>query len=402
MPDIVLLILTVPTITAVIGWFTNLAAVKMIFHPEKFFGIRPVGWQGIIYKQSHKFATGIAEMATDNLLSPKEVAERLDPDELEAIFAATLDTETKEVCREAAEVIRPGAWDVLPDHVKTMVIEQAKAKTRTITRDVFDKLRAKSEELLDLHRLVYMALSGDNVRRLARLTHKIGHKEFKFIEYYGGVFGFIIGTAQIGVWSLMQTWWLMPIFGCIVGLVTNWLAIQMIFRPQEPKKYFGLFTYQGLFAKRQKEIAHDYGEVSAAEILTPANFIRIVTEGDSGKQIAALITEIVTERLEAEWKMVQPMVPVEVTPEMLEQIRQIVINRVTAQAPSIQPDVEKYLAKKLDVQNTVETRLANMEKPKFERLLRGIFEEDELTLIVVGGFLGAAVGVAQGALVLAL
>jgi uncharacterized membrane protein YheB (UPF0754 family) len=48
----------------------------------------------------------------------------------------------------------------------------------------------------------------------------------------------------------------------------------------------------------------------------------------------------------------------------------------------------------------VEERMAVMSKPEFERLLRGIFEEDELTLIIIGGVLGGAVGLFQGAVVL--
>lgn len=42
-----------------------------------------------------------------------------------------------------------------------------------------------------------------------------------------------------------------------------------------------------------------------------------------------------------------------------------------------------------------------MSKPEFERLLRGIFEEDELTLIVIGGVLGGLVGLIQAGIVLA-
>ena len=52
--------------------------------------------------------------------------------------------------------------------------------------------------------------------------------------------------------------------------------------------------------------------------------------------------------------------------------------------------------------NTVRDRMSELSKPKFERLLRAIFEEDELTLIIVGGILGGAVGVLQGMLVLTL
>jgi len=60
------------------------------------------------------------------------------------------------------------------------------------------------------------------------------------------------------------------------------------------------------------------------------------------------------------------------------------------------PEFENYLAEKLDIQRSVEDKLAKMPKPEFERILRGLFEKDELTLIIIGGVLGGLVGLVQG------
>jgi len=402
MPDILLLLLTIPVITALIGWVTNWAAVKMIFHPEKFIGVGPVGWQAILTRRSHIFATGVADMATENLISPREIAERLDAAEMEKLFAETLDEQSEQVIKEAAELIHPGAWEQLPEPARQMIIAQVRAETKKLVHELFDELQGISEEILDLRKLIYDQLSGKNVGVLIRLTKRIGKKEFKFIEYYGGVFGFIIGLAQVGVWTVMGTWWLMPIVGVLVGLVTNWLAIQMIFRPQQPKKYFGLITYQGLFAKRQAEIAADYGDSAAADLLNPRNLIRLVTEGEAGERIAKLVTDAISLKLETEWKKLEAMVPIKVTPEQLEQVKQVIVRSITESAPEVQPKLEAYMERKLDIAKTVEDRLSSLPKDDFERILRGIFEEDEITLILVGGFLGGLVGLLQGALVLGL
>ena len=65
-------------------------------------------------------------------------------------------------------------------------------------------------------------------------------------------------------------------------------------------------------------------------------------------------------------------------------------------------EVEQVVAERLDVAKLVETRLGDMDKADFERLLRGIFEEDEWILVVIGGVLGGLVGLLQAAVVLAL
>lgn len=402
MSDFLLLFIIVSGVTAFIGWVTNWAAVKMIFHPEKFVGLGPVGWQAIIARRGDKFATGVADMVTNNLITAEELAGRFDPDELEAVFADTLDEELRAMCRDAAEVIQPGAWGNLPDHVKEMALAQAKAQSRELSHDIFGRLQKLAPELLDLHGLVFSQLSGKNVNRLSRLTWEIGHKEFRFIELSGGVFGFIIGLAQIGVWELMQTWWLMPIVGAIVGLGTNWLAIQMIFRPQEPRRYGGVITYQGLFPKRQAEISHDYGKVSAREILTAKVFIDILTTGEAGERVRKVVAEAVDEKLKTEWKKVEPMVPIPVPPEKLDQIATLITARLAQSAAKLQPEIETYVEEKLEVAHTVESRLGALPKADFERVLRGVFEEDEITLVLVGGFLGLAVGAFQGMLALTI
>ncbi len=401
MPHWLILFITVPTVTAIIGWITNLAAVKMIFYPRKFLGLGPMGWQGILYKQGDKFAGSVADMVSNELITSEELAARFQAKDLEEIIAKHMDPETPGTCEEIAnEIGGEGTWEKLPKNVQDMVVAQVQLQTRSIAGDVFEQLQNEGTDVLDIHTIVFDQLSGDNVERLARLTKKIGKNEFKFIEYYGGIFGFIIGVVQVGAWQLMQTWWLMPIVGVMVGLVTNWLALQMIFRPQEPTKYFfGLFTYQGLFAKRQKDIARDYGETAEAEILTPQILIDAITAGEKSAEMTEKILATVTEKIKAEVGKFKGMIPIEITDEMFDKAQAIVTKRLIEKAPAAMPELEEYLAEKMDVKHTVEDKLGNMPKDDFERVLRGIFEEDELTLIVVGGVLGGAVGFLQGYLV---
>jgi uncharacterized membrane protein YheB (UPF0754 family) len=400
-PNWLYLILTVPTISAFIGWVTNWQAVKMIFWPERFVGVGKLGWQGIIYHHADKFAANLGRIARDDLMSGPEMVQRIDPADLEKTLAPVVDTETPRLIADVAELVKPGAWATVPAPMQAMVVEQVKVKTRALSREVVTELQAETASMLDVQELVQGQLSGPNVRRLARLTKQIGNKEFKFIEWSGAVFGAIIGFGQLAVWSTMQTWWLMPIFGIVVGLVTNWLAIQMIFRPFEPRRYLGVWRYQGLFPKRQPEIARDYGITTGGEVITPKNIIDLMTRGERGTALAARIRATLSAKLDVEWQQLQPMVPVPITPEQREQIKALIIDRLFELAPRTRPEIEAYLQTKLDIANTVEARLGALSKPEFERLLRGVFQEDELTLIVVGGVLGGMVGALQAAVVLA-
>ena len=398
MSSSVFVVVTVPLVAAFVGWLTNWQALVMIFRPLKFRGIGPIGWQGILPRKALKFADDVGRMLTERLLSPRDLALRLDPAEMEQLLARTLDAETRTLTREAAELIRPGAWDQLPEPLRESIVAQVRAQTSLAARELFDKLQGISDELLDVRALVTRELTGDNTSRLVMMFKRIGNKELKFIEYSGGVFGLLIGLAQAAAWGLFGIWWTMPLVGVVVGLATNWLALQMVFRPQQPTRYLGVVTYQGVFARRQAEIARDYGKIAAEQILTPRNLIRLITKGAGGERLARLISETVATRLDTEWKKVEPLVPVRVEPEVLARIKQLAAQRIVARIPDVTPELESYIERKLDVARTIEGKLAALPKAEFERVLRGLFEEDELVLIIIGGVLGGAVGLVQGLL----
>lgn len=84
----------------------------------------------------------------------------------------------------------------------------------------------------------------------------------------------------------------MPITGVIAGYVTNWLALEMIFKPLEPKKFL-FFYYQGLFLKRQSDVSWELAEILDKRVFHAKNFIRLFFEGKAKETfIELLIQEI--------------------------------------------------------------------------------------------------------------
>src|SRR5690606_6961609 len=155
--------------------------------------------------------------------SARDLAQGFDPDEIEPLLADRLDAEMPDVVRQAAELIRPGLWDELAPEAQAVVITQLRSEGSAMAREVVGDLTELSDELLDLQALVRDLLSGENVDTLVRLFKRLGAKELRFIEIYGGVFGFIIGCVQVLLFGVFGQWWSMPIVGVLVGLGTNYL-----------------------------------------------------------------------------------------------------------------------------------------------------------------------------------
>ena len=100
----------IPVITGFIGLVTNWAAVKMIFLPRRFVGIGRVGWQGVVPARNDQFARDVAD-SVGKVLSARELAERLDPREMESEIGGRLDDELPALVKMCFDVVRPGRWD---------------------------------------------------------------------------------------------------------------------------------------------------------------------------------------------------------------------------------------------------------------------------------------------------
>lgn len=390
-------LLYLPLAGAVIGLATKWAAIKLIFHPARYIGIGPIGWQGIVQRRSPKFAAGVADTVTATALTVDDLIARIDGDELAAIIGRYLEDNSGELlaaCLEAAGAAQR------PDSTRDKRLERAVVTELTAAiSGLVEELAPRVAGELDVRSMVIDLLSGENADRLARLTQRVAARELRWVIWYGGILGFGIGALGVIGYALIERWWLLPIVGAVDGLVNNWLAIQMIFRPLERTRYLGIFPYQGLFPARQPEIAREYGMMMAEEVLTPENLLELVVAG--APSLLPEVFSAATAHLEGLAAVLAAAVDAPHDQNLRQQLLFGLLPVLSLVIEPARPELETMLAKRLDIAATIERNLAEMPKEEFEHVLRGIFEEDEITLIGLGGVLGGAIGCAQAAALLA-
>ena len=64
-----LIYLAIPRTSALVGWLTNVVAIKMTFYPIHFIGIKPFGWQGIIPSKAAKMSSISVDLWTSKLIN---------------------------------------------------------------------------------------------------------------------------------------------------------------------------------------------------------------------------------------------------------------------------------------------------------------------------------------------
>jgi uncharacterized membrane protein YheB (UPF0754 family) len=394
------LLIFLPVVGAIIGYVCKWMAIKMLFYPERWMGIGPIGWQGVVQKRAPKFAAGVADTVARSGVSVEHIMPRLDGKQVGELLGPTLDERAPALVREALDHVGPGSWDAMPPPVREQILAQVRQESRRIASVLVEELKPVVKENLDLQGLVVAQLSGANANRLARLFQRVGRRELQVVIYYGAVLGFFIGLVEVAGYAAIERWWLLPIIGAVDGLVNNWFAIQMIFRPLVRTRYFGIFPYQGLFPARQAEISTEYAHMLATEVVSPKDLYEHLRARAGAKIIER--GEAVIQREAAMLLGVLGMIKgTPPTAETQAKILATVSAHIAAAAPVLVPLLDEKLREPLGIRSTIETKLQAMDKNEFERVLRGIFEEDELTLILIGGALGGIIGLMQGAFVLA-
>src|SRR3546814_5546955 len=105
--------------------------------------------------------------------------------------------------------------------------------------EIMGDVRDHIDRLFDLKTMVFSNLVRDK-KLLNRIFSETGKQEFKFFGTAGFYFGFGIGIVQMICWVLWKQPWMLPAFGLFVGFASDWLALQMLFRPLRPRRVLGL------------------------------------------------------------------------------------------------------------------------------------------------------------------
>lgn len=365
----------------------------MTFYPLTFWGIPPyLGWQGIIPSKAKKMAETSVDLITNNLLRVEERFDQLDSEEINRHIEHSLQLSSKKILNEVGTARFPLLWKRLPPSLKTELEQNIYHELPQVLSNIIADFKKHINQVFDIKNMVVSALVSDK-NLLNEIFLQCGEKEFKFIEKSGFYFGFLLGIVQMFIWLVYPQWWTLPLAGILVGYVTNWLALKLIFSPVKPI-YIGKIRFQGLFIQRQQEVAEAYAALVAQKIFTPDKIFEAIVYGPTADNFAAVIDKHVkdlVDKISDEGEMMA-LVKLFSNERNFEAMRNIAAYSFKEDLPIILLDVYDYTAKSLDIQNTLHQKMAALSAPEFVGFLHPVFQEDETKLILVGAFLGGLAG----------
>ena len=393
--------LTIPVVSAVVGFGTNWLAVKMMMAPLDFVGIGPFGWQGVIPGSARNMAKALVENSVAKVLTQEELASRIDADEMIEALQHRIDPLIEDIVDEVmAETTNYGlklnrfVWTASPAWIKEKVYQEVHKNLPSVIENAVDEIKDNLDDLVDLNQVIMDKLISHK-ELLVEIFDNAADKEFVFLARSGFYFGLPLGLPVMVLWYFFPVWWLLPIAGLLVGYLTNKLAIYMLQKPLTPVK-LGPITIQGLFVRRQSEVSLYYANVFAAKLITAETLAQeVLKNSKSADLLFDIIQREVNNALEKSSGTLKTLMVFSVGPAEYAKMRQIISDKAFAELNRPDKRSFRFIDQALDIENTLAERVGGMAPEEFFELLHPVVEEDEWKLMAVGAVLGFGAGICQ-------
>lgn len=180
---------------AIIGWLTNVLAIKMLFRPIKPIKLPLVNIkvQGLIPKRRNEISKSIGEIVERELISIHDILNRLITEENKKEAIGLI----KEKILKAVEIKIPL---LIPSAFKYKIIgyleEQIVKEGPAILESIIDNITGRAIEHINIGKMVEEKIDDFELLKMEEIILSVAAKELKHIEILGGFLGGVIGLIQ--------------------------------------------------------------------------------------------------------------------------------------------------------------------------------------------------------------
>ncbi|MFW5731045.1 MAG: DUF445 domain-containing protein [Desulfonatronovibrionaceae bacterium] len=185
-----------PVICALIGWFTNYLAVKMLFHPRQPLWILGWNFQGIFPKRQKELARSLGQLVENQLISHHDVQAVISNEKFKERFKNIIDEYVKDLLTNKLVNLHPMVGMFLKGDTLESIIRFISRETEKHMGGILEKVSSELENSLDFQQIVQTRVEQFSMDKLEEILFAIMKKEFRFIEIMGAVLGFVIGVFQ--------------------------------------------------------------------------------------------------------------------------------------------------------------------------------------------------------------
>ena len=191
---------------------------------------------------------------------------------------------------------------------------------------------------------------------------------------------------------------LIPIISGLIGWVTNFIAVKMLFHPKQPINIFG-YKIQGLIPKRKNELAQRIGNIVQKELVSHQQIMELLNDPIAQKGMQVIIEKKIEEFLATKLSEINPMISIFMVGPILDKTKQILMTEIVYLLPVLIEQLTNNLEDKINFQTIVQNKIEAFDLDELETIVYKIADTELKHIEYSGAVLGFIIGLIQVVLV---
>jgi uncharacterized membrane protein YheB (UPF0754 family) len=179
------------------------------------------------------------------------------------------------------------------------------------------------------------------------------------------------------------------------GVLTNWLAVQLLLKPVKPIFILGI-RIQGLLPRRQADLAERISEAISKEFLKEEDILMLLRKVDPAQAMRQLVHDKWDEKI-GEFLANFSIVKMFLSEERIAGFREKVADTFAAEAEKYTELLVKSLESKIDLRETIRKNILAFDVQRLNKIIEDIGYRELNEIVVIGGVLGVFIGLIQAA-----
>ncbi|EOD00911.1 DUF445 domain-containing protein [Caldisalinibacter kiritimatiensis] len=191
----ILRVMILAVIGAMIGWLTNIIAIKLIFRPLNPIKIPllNIKFQGLIPKRKEEIAKKIGKVVEEELISINEIIDKVIEKENLSSVLLIIKTKINKVIEEKLPSIIPTTFRNM---IYSYVDDLIDGEGERLLKDLAENMVHKATTQVKISEIIEEKVNSFELEKIEEIIISVAKKELKHIEVLGGILGFIIGVMQ--------------------------------------------------------------------------------------------------------------------------------------------------------------------------------------------------------------
>lgn len=183
--------------------------------------------------------------------------------------------------------------------------------------------------------------------------------------------------------------------GSLIGWLTNYLAIKLLFRPYKEINFI-FFKLQGLIPKRRHEIAVNIADVIETELISLEEIgEKLDISSMDYEELDEFLDKLVNEKIKAELLEKNPFLKMFVTDGMLNKVKKYMKKIILENKEEMFSLLLKTVEKNVDLKAHIIEKMDNFSLKEIEDIIVKISRNELRHIEILGGVLGGIIAVFQ-------